>query len=80
MTKKERAMQEAIHEVLESVRPALAAEGGALELVEIADDGTVKVRLTGLCGTCVATLWTFRLRIERAMKEKLPEVKVLVQV
>lgn len=67
-------------EIIDKLRPTLKAEGGDLELVEIADDGTVTIRMTGLCGTCTATLWTHRLRIERAIHEKKPNVKVIVKV
>ncbi|GFE59891.1 NifU family protein [Geobacter sp. AOG2] len=73
-------MKEKIVEVLDAVRPAVVAEGGDLRLVEIGADGTVTVKMTGLCGTCHATLWTHRLRIERAMKEKLPGLAVIVQI
>jgi Fe-S cluster biogenesis protein NfuA len=76
---KEKTMHEAIEAILDSVRPALAAEGGSLELVEVGDD-TVQVRLKGVCRSCDGTLWTYRLRIERAMKEKLPQFRVLVLI
>jgi Fe-S cluster biogenesis protein NfuA len=73
-------MKEKVLRVLDTLRPTLAAEGGNLELVEMAEDGTAVVRMKGLCRTCDASLWTHRLRIERAMKEALPDIKVAVQI
>lgn len=77
---KERLMKEKIVQILESLRPSLAAEGGDVELVELTEDGTVTVGMSGLCGTCHATLWTHRLRIERAFSEQLPGFRVAVQI
>lgn len=73
-------MKEEVMKILDTLRPALKGEGGDLELTKITEDGTVTVRMKGLCGTCTATLWTLRLRIERAVKMKMPDVKVIVQV
>ena len=72
-------MREQILQILETLRPALAAEGGDLQLVGMGE-GTVTVGLSGLCGTCHATLWTHRLRIERSIKDRLPALQVAVQV
>ena len=36
----------------EKIRPALAADGGGIELVDIKEDNTVLVKLTGACGSC----------------------------
>ena len=44
-------MKEKVQEVLELVRPALQADGGDVELVDVTDDGIVSVRLTGACGS-----------------------------
>lgn len=43
-------MREKVEEVLNRVRPALRADGGDVELVDVTDDGVVKVRLKGACG------------------------------
>lgn len=72
-------MEEEVMKVLDTLRPALKSEGGDLELVGITDDGTVTVRLQGVCRTCIGTLWTHRLRIERAIKKALPDVTVIVE-
>jgi Fe-S cluster biogenesis protein NfuA len=73
-------MKEEVEKVLEMVRPGLRADGGDVELVEVTDDGIVKVRLTGACGSCPMSTMTLKMGIERALKEKVPGVTEVVQV
>ncbi len=73
-------MKERVQEVLQQVRPALQADGGDVELVDVTNDGIVSVRLTGACGSCPMSTMTLKMGIERTLKEKLPEVKEVVQV
>ena len=44
-------MKEEVLKVLEQVRPGLQADGGDVELVEVTEDGIVKVKLKGACGS-----------------------------
>jgi Fe-S cluster biogenesis protein NfuA len=73
-------MKEKVQEALELVRPALQADGGDVELVDVTDDGIVSVRLTGACGSCPMSTMTLKMGIERTLKDKIPEVKEVVQV
>jgi len=73
-------MKEQVQEVLEMVRPALQADGGDVELVDVTDDGVVSVRLTGACGSCPMSTMTLKMGIERNLVEQIPEVKEVVQV
>ncbi|MBW2690828.1 MAG: NifU family protein [Deltaproteobacteria bacterium] len=73
-------MKEQVQEVLELIRPALQADGGDVELVDVTDDGIVSVRLTGACGSCPMSTMTLKMGIERTLMEKMPEVKEVVQV
>jgi Fe-S cluster biogenesis protein NfuA len=66
--------------VIEEIRPFLKADGGDVEIVEIAEDGTVKVRLTGACGHCPMSTMTLKMGIEKRLKERVPEVKEVVAV
>jgi Fe-S cluster biogenesis protein NfuA len=70
---------ENVKAVLDEIRPALKADGGDVELVEV-KDGVVSVRLTGACGGCPMSTMTLRMGIERLLKQKLPEVKQVVSV
>jgi len=73
-------MKEQVQEILEMIRPALQADGGDVELVDVTDDGIVSVKLTGACGSCPMSTMTLKMGIERTLREKLPEVKEVVQV
>ena len=73
-------MKEEVEKVLEMVRPGLQADGGDVELVEVTDDGIVKVRLKGACGSCPMSTMTLKMGIERAVKEKVPGIIEVVQV
>jgi len=71
--------KENVEVVLNKIRPSLQADGGDVELVDVAD-GTVKVRLTGACGGCPMSTLTLKMGIERILKKELPEVKEVVAV
>jgi len=60
--------------VLESIRPALIADGGNVELVEV-KDGKVSLKLRGACGHCPMSQMTLRMGIEREIKRQLPEIQ-----
>lgn len=68
-------MKEKIEQALAKIRPALQADGGDVELVEVGDDGVVKVRLKGACGGCPMSQMTLKMGIERILKKEVPEVK-----
>tara|TARA_B100000315_G_scaffold127769_1_gene117488 strand:+ start:29 stop:247 length:219 start_codon:yes stop_codon:yes gene_type:complete len=70
-------MKERVEAALDKVRPALRADGGDVELVDI-KDGVVMVRLTGACGGCPMSAMTLRMGVERVVKEEIPEIKELV--
>jgi Fe-S cluster biogenesis protein NfuA len=73
-------MREKVEAVLGNIRPALQNDGGDVELVEVTDDGIVKVRLQGACGGCPMASMTLKNGIERVLKESIPEVKEVVAV
>jgi Fe-S cluster biogenesis protein NfuA len=72
-------MREKVEAVLNQIRPNLVRDGGNVELVD-ATDGIVKVRLTGACGGCLMASMTLKHGVERALKERVPEVKEVVAV
>ena len=67
-------MREKVEAVLADIRPALQADGGDVELVDV-NDGVVTVKLTGACGSCPMSTMTLQMGIERVLKERLPEIK-----
>jgi Fe-S cluster biogenesis protein NfuA len=72
-------MKEKVEKSLDKIRPALMADGGNVELVEIKDD-VVKVKLTGACGGCPMSQMTLKMGIERHLKNEIPEIKEVVAV
>jgi Fe-S cluster biogenesis protein NfuA len=67
-------LKERVEKSLDSIRPALIADGGNVELVDI-ENGIVKVRLQGACGTCPSALMTLKQGIEVRVKEDVPEIQ-----
>jgi Fe-S cluster biogenesis protein NfuA len=72
-------LKEKVKEVLDRIRPALQADGGDVELVDVVD-GVVKVRLQGACAGCPMSTMTVRNGIERQLKQEIPGVKKVEQV
>ena len=72
-------MKEKVEAVLTKIRPALQADGGDVELVDVTN-GVVKLRLKGACGACPMSTMTLKMGIEKFLKEQLPDVKEVVQV
>jgi len=68
-------VQEKVEKALLKVRSFLQADGGDVELVEITEEGVVKVKLTGACGGCPMASMTLKAGIEKTLKEEVPEVK-----
>ncbi|RKY39278.1 MAG: NifU family protein [Candidatus Omnitrophota bacterium] len=68
-------MRAQIEKILEEeVNPLLALHGGSIELVEIDEEGVVKVRLKGGCSTCPSAQMTLTNLVENAIKKRLPEI------
>lgn len=70
-------MKEKVIAALNEIRPALQADGGDVQLVDV-QDGIVKVKLTGACGGCPMAQMTLKNGIERILKQRVPEVKEVV--
>ena len=73
-------MKQQVEEALNDIRPQLQADGGDIELVEVTEDGIVKVRLMGACSGCPGAQMTLQLGVERAVKARVPEVKAVEAV
>ena len=63
-----------------SSRPHLAVDGGNIELVEVTDDLTVKIRWLGNCAFCSMSEMTMKAGVEQAIKSRLPEIKNVIAV
>lgn len=65
---------------IEQLRPHLVADGGDMEFVEVRDDATVVVRLTGACSDCSMSFMTLKAGLEDAVKKTAPEIKKVVAI
>jgi Fe-S cluster biogenesis protein NfuA len=73
-------LEDKVKNALEDVRPSLQADGGDVEFVSLAGDGTVSVKLTGACGHCPMSQMTLKMGIENYLKKEVPEVTAVVGV
>ena len=70
---------EFLKKILDEIRPALRADGGDVELIEVNEkNGVVKVRLTGACRHCPMAAMTLKQGIGRVLKSKVKGVKEVV--
>ena len=73
-------MKDKVEAVLNQIRPNLKADGGDVELVDVIEDGVVKVRLVGACKGCPMSQMTLKMGIEKMLREKVSGVKEVVSV
>ncbi len=70
-----KAMMQQIDEALNAVRPHLAADGGDVEVIDLTDDMTVKVKWLGNCENCFMSIMTMKAGLEQAIKSKVPGIR-----
>jgi Fe-S cluster biogenesis protein NfuA/nitrite reductase/ring-hydroxylating ferredoxin subunit len=63
-----------VERALESVRPYLGSHGGDVELLEVSEDGVVRLRLLGSCDGCPSSSVTLKLAVEGAIETAAPEI------
>jgi len=68
-------VRERVEKALAKLRVHLQRDGGDVELVDVDEDGVVKVRLTGACVGCPMSQMTLSMGIERELKKEIPEIK-----
>ena len=73
-------MKAEVEKVIKEIQPSLRADGGDIELVDVTEDGTVKVKLKGACAGCPMSMITLQWGVERYLKTKVPQVKKVVVV
>jgi len=73
-------LKEKIQSVINLIRPAVQADGGDIELVDVDADGVVQIRFHGACHGCPSSTMTLQHGIERNLREKVPEVTQVIPV
>lgn len=73
-------MREKVEKALENIRKTLQTDGGDVYLVDVTDEGTVKVKLIGACAGCPMASITLANAIEKTLKQQVPGVKSVMAV
>ncbi|CAN5633130.1 NifU family protein [soil metagenome] len=74
------SVRERVQGVINLIRPAVQADGGDIELVDVTDAGVVQIRFHGACHGCPSSTMTLQMGIERNLREKIPEITAVVPV
>lgn len=70
-------IEQRVEDALEGVRPYLGTHGGDVELLEVTDEGVVRLRLLGSCDGCPSSSVTLSLAVEGAIEAAAPEVTAI---
>lgn len=73
-------IKERVLKALESIRPYLQSDGGDIQLIEVTEDFTVRVKLQGACHGCPYSLQTLKAGVEQALMKEVPEIRSVVSV
>ena len=68
-------LKEKVENALNKVRPSLQADGGDIQLIDVDEDGVVKVKLQGACAGCPMSQMTLKMGVEKVLKQNVPEVE-----
>ena len=67
-------LKEKVEDALNKVRPSLQADGGDIQLIDVDEDGVVKVKLQGACAGCPMSQMTLKMGVEKVLKQNVPEI------
>ena len=73
-------LRDKVQDVINLIRPAVQADGGDIELVDVSTDGVVQIRFHGACHGCPSSTMTLQDGIVRILREKVPEVTQVIPV
>ena len=74
------SLREKVQGVINLIRPAVQADGGDIELVDVSSSGVVQIRFHGACHGCPSSTMTLQMGIERNLREKVPEITSVIPV
>ena len=77
---KQVSIKDKVQGVINLIRPAVQADGGDIELVDVSAAGVVQIRFHGACHGCPSSTMTLQMGIERNLREKVPEVTQVIPV
>jgi Fe-S cluster biogenesis protein NfuA len=73
-----KSLTERVAEALDKIRPYLQSDGGDIELLEVTDDLSVKVKLTGACHGCPYSMQTLKAGVEQVIRKEVPEIREVI--
>ena len=73
-------IKQRVQGVVNLIRPAVQADGGDIELVDVTAGGAVQIRFHGACHGCPSSTMTLHQGIERNIRERVPEITSVVSV
>ena len=73
-------LTERVSKALEKIKPYLQSDGGDITLIEVTDDMTVKVKLTGACHGCPHSMQTLKGGVEQVIRKEVPEIREVISV
>ena len=73
--KNRKQLKDRVEIALNNIRPFLQSDGGNIELVEITEDFTAKVKLMGNCDGCKMSVSTLKAGVESTIRNLVPEIK-----
>jgi Fe-S cluster biogenesis protein NfuA len=73
-------IRQKVQSVIDLIRPAVQADGGDIELVDVNGQGVVQIRFHGACHGCPSSHMTLQQGIERNLREHVPEVTQVIPV
>ncbi len=71
-------IKDRVLKALERVRPYLQSDGGDIEFIDVTEDMTVKVKLTGACNGCPYSMQTLKAGVEQAIMKEVPEIRRVI--
>jgi Fe-S cluster biogenesis protein NfuA len=74
------SIRQKVQDVINLIRPAVQADGGDIELVDVSGSGVVQIRFHGACHGCPSSTMTLQHGIERNLREKVPEITQVIPV
>jgi Fe-S cluster biogenesis protein NfuA len=76
----EQLLKDKVKDVLNEIRTMLQTHGGDVELIEVTDDGIVRIKLKGACSHCTGALMTLKNVVEAKLRAAVPEIKTVERV
>ncbi len=73
-------LRDRVQSVIDLIRPAVQADGGDIELVDVTPAGVVSIRFHGACNGCPSAGMTLQDGIQRNLIERVPEVTKVIPV